>query len=223
MIPVTIAASLSFLSTSFLLCYLSATFIRSKRMRRSFSPQYQSNLLIFNLLLGDLLQSTGFGIDFLWLVQRKVLLNALCEVQGTLIQIGDIASSSFVTTIAVHSFACLVMRKQVGKAYFFAWVGFVWFLSVFTGIGMPTIFKAYWNKSEYYWTLAGSWCWIREDYTRERLFTHYFFIFIDQILCVVIYITMYIRLTKSFRARSNVLGSANCCKKVEKAARIMLL
>lgn len=145
MIPVTIAASLSFLSTSFLLAYLSATFIRSKRMRRSFSPQYQSIFLIFNLLLGDLLQSTGFGIDFLWLVQHKVLLNALCETQGTLIQIGDIASSSFVTTIAVHSFACLVMRKEVCKAYFFAW----------GSVCMGTVhFHRYWN-ADHLWSILG--------------------------------------------------------------------
>lgn len=122
-------------------------------MRRHFTPQYQNVILIFNLLLGDFIQSVGFGLDSTWLLQRKVYLGAACDMQGTLIQVGDMVGSLFVMSIAVHTFTYVVLRKSISKVTFISWVMTAWIISLVSGIGLPLIVKSYRDDGEYYWTL----------------------------------------------------------------------
>lgn len=122
-------------------------------MRKAFSPQYQNVILIFNLLLGDFVQSIGFGLDSVWLLRLKVVLGPVCDIQGTLIQTGDMVGSLFVMSIAVHTFTYLVLRKSVSKTVFCLWVTLLWAISLMTGIGLPLIFNAYQVRGDFYWTL----------------------------------------------------------------------
>lgn len=84
---------------------------------------------------------------------------------------------------------------------------------------------------------AGSWCWIRVDYSAERLLcasasttltiadearTHYIFIFFDQIVCITVYLAIYIKLVVLDRRGGRNLGSTTNGK-VQKAARLMII
>lgn len=153
MVPVALIAILSFMFTGTLICYLVMTYSRARTIRREFTPQYQNVILIFNLLLGDFIQSVGFGLDATWLLQRRVVLGSVCNLQGTLIQTGDMLGSSFVMSIAVHTFIYVVLKRSISKLVFVVWIILIWLLSLLSGIGLPLILHAYSFDKPHYWTL----------------------------------------------------------------------
>lgn len=169
MIAVAIAACLSFMSSSMMLVYLSISYIQAKWARNVLEKNHQVVILIFNLFLGDFLQSVGFGLNCLWLAQNKFVVGRLCFVQGTLIQIGDLASSSFVVSIALHTFARIYLRRVLGRGLFVSCILFIWLGSLFTGIGLPWIARIHSPLPGHYFSLAGSWCWINPELVKARL------------------------------------------------------
>jgi hypothetical protein len=66
-------------------------------------------VLIYNLLLADIHQAASFILNAVW-VGRDALdvRTTTCWVQAWLIQTGDVASSLFITAIAVHTYLAIV-------------------------------------------------------------------------------------------------------------------
>ena len=153
MIPVAMAALLSFSCTGFLLCYLLTNYGLAKTLKRHCTPQYHGVVLIFQLLLGDFIQALGFGINANWLTTRKLHLGHICDLQGTLIQTGDLLGALFVSTIALHTFSCVIAHRQISEGLFWSWIAGVWFIAMMTGIGAPALSSTFGIKGEHYWTL----------------------------------------------------------------------
>lgn len=168
MIAVSVAACLSCVSCTSMLIYLTILHNKVDQIRLAIGSRHQIVLLLFNLLLGDLLQSFGFGLNCVWLAQNRFFVDSACIVQGTFIQIGDIASSSFVVSIAIHTFARVYLARSIASGLFLSWMIFIWLFSIFTGIGVPYIVISHSKALGDYYGLAGAWCWIRPDRVTER-------------------------------------------------------
>lgn len=169
MMAVAISASLSIAASSSMLIYLTTSYTRSKQIKYIFCKQHQMVTLLFNLFLGDLVQSIGFAFNYTWLARSRFLPNEFCVIQGTLVQIGDLASSGFVVSIALHTFARVYLNKVFDKNLFLSWIILVWLFSGFTGLGLPYILRSYSPSVGKYFGLAGVWCWIKSDLIIARM------------------------------------------------------
>lgn len=94
---------------------------------RDWKPPNQFLVLIFNLLLADMHQALAFLLNVEWLHKRAILVDTpSCFVQGIFISTGDLASSSFITFIAIHAYMSVVQRRLMPRRLLYAMVVCVW-------------------------------------------------------------------------------------------------
>ncbi|WPH00957.1 Hypothetical protein R9X50_00379100 [Acrodontium crateriforme] len=193
LISVSILGLVSFISTIILLLQLTYRLT----LRRNKSENFRTNqfiILLFNLLLADVQQSTAFLLNLAWLRSNSISSGtATCFVQGWFVSIGDLASGVFTLAIATHAFADIVFeyrlsRKQLVLAIAGLWI-FVYSCTI-VGIAM--------HPTDYY-TRAGAWCWVNNAYSSERLWLHYFWILVAEFGTVLIYASLGIILHRRIR------------------------
>lgn len=70
-------------------------------------------VLIYNLLLADLHQAAAFLLNAVWVRKNGIEVgNPACFAQGWLVSTGDLASSCFITAIAVHTYLAVVWHYK---------------------------------------------------------------------------------------------------------------
>ncbi|KAF2089954.1 hypothetical protein K490DRAFT_17127, partial [Saccharata proteae CBS 121410] len=217
LIPVAIFALFSVLSTSALLAWITYRLVAWRRHYTSYVGYNQYVLLIYNLLLADLQQSLSFIISFHWLNENKMLApTPACFAQAWLVQIGDISSGLFVLAIALHTFFSVVKGRQISFKLFLGIVIGIWGVALFLTIIGPAI------HGNRYFTRAGAWCWVSDEFESERLYLHYIWIFIIEFGTIIIYTLIFIYLRRQL---SNILSASHSStpNKVSQAARYMVV
>jgi hypothetical protein len=77
------------------------------KRRRAHPNQFL--ILIYNLLLADIHQAASFLLNAVWVGRDGIeVRTSICWAQAWLVQIGDVASSLFITAIAVHTYLAIV-------------------------------------------------------------------------------------------------------------------
>ncbi len=169
-------ALLSVISTLTLICFIAYRFATWRIHYRTFLGYNQYVVLVLNLLLADLQQSSGFLISWHWYKDDVILApSSACFAQGWLIHSGDVASGLFVLAIAIHTFYTAVYGRRVGNRGFAACVVGLWgfaYLLTGTGVGM---------HGDKYFVRAGAWCWVSPAYENDRLAFHYIWIFVSHV------------------------------------------
>lgn len=118
---------ISFISTLSLLLFLTYRFIFWRRYYRRPLAENQYVLLIYNLLLADIQQSTAFMISYYWIANDKVTFGSVpCYLQGWWIQTADVGSGLFVLAIAVHTAAIVLIGKQLTYRTFICCIIALW-------------------------------------------------------------------------------------------------
>lgn len=167
-------AILSVLSTVTLISFIAWRFATWRLHYRTFLGYNQYVVLVLNLLLADLQQSSGFMISLHWLHENRILApTSACFAQGWLIHSGDVSSGLFVLAIAVHTFYTAVYGRRISNRGFGIGIACLWtFAYTLTAIG-PVMHR------DKFFVRAGSWCWIADGYEEDRLFLHYLWIFVS--------------------------------------------
>jgi hypothetical protein len=139
MIPISIFAICSMLSTSALLLWITWRLI-FKADYQAFVGYNQYVILIYNLLLADLQQALAFIITLHWLdIGQIESPSRTCFAQGFLLNMGDVSSGFFVFSIALHTWYSVVLGRKVAYGYFTAGILLVWTFAFFlTVIGPAT-------------------------------------------------------------------------------------
>ncbi|TVY89899.1 hypothetical protein LAWI1_G006173 [Lachnellula willkommii] len=173
---------LSFLCSTSLFLYLTWRLISWHRNSAVKAPTNQFLFLIYNLLLADIQQGLAFLLNITALRNNAVLINTpICFAQGWFVSTGDLASSVFITTIAIHTFFSLVKDYRLPTRTFYCVVAADWvFVYLMAAIGPIMHGRGFYGR-------AKAWCWISDEYSAERLWLHYFWIFICIGSTVVIY------------------------------------
>lgn len=84
-------------------------------------------VLIVNLLLADMHQGVAFFLNAEWLRRDAVVVGTpTCFVQGLFVSLGDLASSMFITVIAVHTYLSVVRRRQVPQRALYLAIAAIW-------------------------------------------------------------------------------------------------
>jgi hypothetical protein len=124
LIPVAVLAVLSVGASLTLISFIVYRLITWKMHYRTFLGYNQYVLLVLNLLIADLQQSSAFLISWNWIRVDAILApSAPCFAQAWLLHSGDVSSGFFVLAIAVHTFITAVHGKRIGHKTFGVVVG----------------------------------------------------------------------------------------------------
>ena len=95
------------------------------RARRE--PPNQFLILIYNLLFADIQQSIAFLLNATWLSKNAIAVgNPICYAQGWFISTGDLASSAFLTAIAIHTYMGVVRQYRLPTWAFYSAIAGLW-------------------------------------------------------------------------------------------------
>jgi hypothetical protein len=213
LIPLCVFAMMSLISVSALLGFITHRLISWRRHYREYVGYNQYVILIYNLLIADLQQSIAFSISFHWLRTDSIVApTAACFIQGWFLNIGDVASGFFVLAIAVHTWLGVIKGYKLPYVWFVVGILCIWlFALVLTMLG-PIIYQ---NR---FYTRAGSWCWISTDFQDERLWCHYFWVFLVEFGTIGIYGHVFFHLRG--RIRSVLINDTS---KLSRATKFMVL
>lgn len=152
LIAVSTLGLLSFICSSSLFLFLTWRLI-SWRSKAGFSqPTNQFLLLIYNLLLADLQQAMAFLLNFDAIRHDAIRVGTTtCWAQGWFVSTGDLASSVFISAIALHTFLGVVKGYRPSTILFWSGIAACWtFVYVLGAIG------PFMHGEEFY-VRAGAW------------------------------------------------------------------
>lgn len=114
-------------------------------------------VLIYNLLLADIHQATAFLLNARWVARDAIdVRSPTCWAQGWFVSTGDLSSSLFITSIAVHTYLTVVWRFKPSQRAVYATVVFLWAFNYVLAIIGPAMTK---NGEEYggFYVRAAAW------------------------------------------------------------------
>ncbi|KAG5288251.1 integral membrane protein [Histoplasma ohiense] len=200
LIGVAITSILSTISTGVLFIVFTYRLIYWRKYYPTYLGYNQFLILIYNLLLADFQQAIGFFLSIHWVITDQISYRSrMCFAQGWLLQIGDPASGLFVLSIAVHTFAMVLMGRKLSHRWFITCVCGVWAFAVAITL-IPTL-----RFRNHTYVPSGAWCWIDENFDNYRLWTHYLWIFVSEFGSVVLYALLFFHLRHQV-AQSALLG-----------------
>lgn len=97
--------------------------------RAAEGPRYPNQfiVLILNLLIADLHQATAFAISTTWVSANSIQVGTgACFTQGFFVSIGDLASSCFMSAIAVHTFYSIVYKYRPPHKLLYLYLVLIW-------------------------------------------------------------------------------------------------
>jgi hypothetical protein len=138
LIPIAVLAMLSVGASLTLISFIVWRLITWRMHYRTFIGYNQYVLLVLNLLIADLQQSSAFLISWHWIRYSAILApSAPCFAQAWLLHSGDVSSGFFVLAIALHTFVTAVHGKRITQKTFWSVVCCIWAFSYFlTAIGV---------------------------------------------------------------------------------------
>ncbi|KAF5023533.1 hypothetical protein F66182_4400 [Fusarium sp. NRRL 66182] len=153
-------------------------------------------VLIINLLLADMHQGVAFFLNVSWLHHDAILVGTpACFTQGSFVSLGDLASSMFITAIAVHTYVSVVKGRQTPQRLLYAAIVAIW-IFVYAVSFLPLAATRSGAEFGGFFVRAGSWCWMNRRYENLRLFTHYLYIFIAIATTSVLYIFIFLHIRR---------------------------
>ncbi|KAH8703972.1 G protein-coupled glucose receptor regulating Gpa2-domain-containing protein [Talaromyces proteolyticus] len=194
-------ACMSAIATSGLLSFLTYRMIYWNRYYKRPLAENQYVVLIYNLLLADVQQAVGFLICLVWVSAGKSQYHrTACYLQGWLIQTADAGSGLFVLAIAIHTAAVVIRGRQLPNRIFCGVIIALWCFILVLGF-IPV---GLYGKNVFLVTEAG-WCWLSPEYEHERLWGHYFWIFLAEFGTIILYTIMFIYLRRRMKKNSAAL------------------
>ncbi|KAH8723887.1 G protein-coupled glucose receptor regulating Gpa2-domain-containing protein [Phaeosphaeriaceae sp. PMI808] len=213
LIPIGIFSIMSLLSVTVLLGFITHRLISWRTHYREYVGYNQYVILIYNLLIADLQQSIAFTISFHWLRLGKILApTAPCFIQAWFLNIGDVASGLFVLAIAIHTWLGVIKGYKLPYLWFVVSILGIWLLALILTIIGPIMFQ------DRFFTRAGGWCWISTDFQNERLWLHYFWIFVVEFGTIGLYGHVFFHLRGRLRSIIN-----NDTTKLTRATKFMVM
>jgi hypothetical protein len=191
---------LSLIASSSLFFYLSYKLCRWYYKGHLANGANQFLLLIYNLLLADIQQAMAFGLTAIYVARDQVEVGTTtcwangmafppypslhqANFSGWFVSTGDLASGVFILSIALHTWFAVVKGRSISNKVFYCWIFgawvFVYAMAIATVTAHPNVYVR-----------AGAWCWINREYESERLWLHYFWIFVCMFGTIIVYALM---------------------------------
>ncbi|KAI0479590.1 hypothetical protein F4859DRAFT_529764 [Xylaria cf. heliscus] len=173
-------------------------------------PRYPNQfiVLVINLLIADMHQATAFALSTTWLSGNGIMVGtAACFAQGLFVSVGDLASSCFMSAIAIHTFYSIVYKYRPPHKTLYVFLVLIWAFVYLISL-LPVAGTQNGAAVGGFFVRAGAWCWINAEYSDIRLLTHYIFIFIGIIISWVLYTAIFLSLRRQQR-RGDLVNAKN--------------
>jgi hypothetical protein len=96
-----------------------------QRLRKE--PPNQFLILVYNLLFADIQQAIAFMLNVTWLTEDAIAVGTTaCWAQGWFVSVGDLASSVFITAIAMHTYLGVVQGYRLPTWAFYGTITAMW-------------------------------------------------------------------------------------------------
>ncbi|ODA78945.1 hypothetical protein RJ55_04535 [Drechmeria coniospora] len=180
----------------------SGAVLRSQPVRK---PPNQFLVLIYNLFLADMHQSLAFLLNAIWLRRDGILVGtSTCWSQGFFVSTGNLASSMFIMSIAIHTYMSVVEKRRPRQRFLYLSVVAIW-LFVYLVSLLPVALTRNGEEHGGFYVRVGAWCSMNKEYENLRLATHYLFIILALTITSALYVTTFISLRRPrTRARKTV-------------------
>lgn len=94
---------------------------------KDYPPPNQFVVLLYNLLLADMHQAVAFFLNVVWVARDGIFVRTpACWIQGLFISNGDLASSCFIASIALHTYLTVVREYKPPEWILNAWIVSMW-------------------------------------------------------------------------------------------------
>lgn len=94
---------------------------------REYPPPNQFVVLLYNLLLADMHQAVAFFLNVVWVATDGIYARTpACWTQGLFVSNGDLASSCFIASIALHTYLAVVREYKPPGWALNAWIVSMW-------------------------------------------------------------------------------------------------
>ncbi|OJD15754.1 hypothetical protein AJ78_04011 [Emergomyces pasteurianus Ep9510] len=209
---------LSVLTSGSSVLWLAYRLIFWRRYYTKYPGRNQLIVLVFNLLLADMIQSSANMITPHWLLTNEISIDSpACFAQGWLINIGDVASAMFVLAIAIHTFVNVVWRRALSHGLFVGSLVCIWTFCLLVTALVPSLY------GKHVFGPAGAWCWIDNQHDHARLYLHYIWIFVAEIGIIVIYPTLFFIIRHRLMSVKELRGQGARRPKFNKVLKIMMI
>ncbi|CAI2175550.1 9509_t:CDS:2 [Funneliformis geosporum] len=169
--------------------------------------------LVLNLFVSDFIQSIGFMFSYHWIKKGIIQQGIHCDIQGFLINLGDVASGFWAFVICVHTYMLVVHSYEYPHIVFLSMITIWPFNFLISTLGFA-IQHASDSGKRFYGSAGGSWCWIDRDFQEYRIGFHYGIILFIAAAMIILYAIMFVILyrrqrTMATRGSRRVLQSVN--------------
>lgn len=87
-------------------------------------------ILVYNLLVADMIEATGFSLSLTWLIRDAIHApSANCWAQGFFGSVSNLATALFLTAISTTSFLTIVLGYRLPRWGLYACIGMIWTFS----------------------------------------------------------------------------------------------
>ncbi|TEA16709.1 hypothetical protein C8034_v011853 [Colletotrichum sidae] len=194
---------------------VSAQYFGGRPGRRARRTPNQALVLVLNVLAADLLQACAFFLDIVWLVEDRITdVSPACWAQGWFISTGDLASTTFIAAIAVHTYFTLVRGCKISNRVFYGSISFMWFFVLLMSILGVIITNDGADVGGFY-VRDVTWCWINDEYGSMRIGLHYVWMLFFIVIGTVSYIMVFIHVHRLTRSRRPSRPSRHPAKSVD--------
>lgn len=138
-------------------------------LQKESPPPNQFVVLLYNLLLADMHQAMAFFLNVVWIAKDGIFVRTSeCWTQGLFISNGDLASSCFIATIALHTYLTVVRGYRPPEWVLNSWIVGMWvFVYGMTIAGIASTNNG--REAGGYYVRASAWVSKRSSCTGRRI------------------------------------------------------
>ncbi|KAF8524021.1 hypothetical protein JB92DRAFT_2882461 [Gautieria morchelliformis] len=145
----------------------------------------QVAVFVICLLCSDLIQSISGIIQVKWAAERRLVEGTTCAIQAAALVIGDLGSAVWSFVIAGHTFSALALERNWSRQVVVSTVITGWTFVILMAAFGPLVLT---NKTNGpFFSIAGTWCFISNEYSVARLGIHYIPLLIAAAVIVMFY------------------------------------
>ncbi|KAL0951350.1 hypothetical protein HGRIS_008054 [Hohenbuehelia grisea] len=186
LVLIVLSASLSTVAVLCLLSYIAYSAVKlTPGSSRTWTVSTNVHYYFVNLLISDLVQAIGGVMTVRWMKLNGLVEDRYCTAQGILKQVGDVGVAFTSLAIAIHTFSVLAIRFHAPRSVAIIVIALIWvFIALAVGIAWATY------KGQEYYGATQYWCWITEDFPRERIALEYFWMWFSAFGNIILYVLL---------------------------------